>query len=235
MACYHPISGYEKQDGSFTYNPRYGLRPMTIACQGCVGCRLARAGGWSVRGTHESSLYLDNCFITLTFDDKLLPTRPSGHIPANVGLYYPDFQGFMYRLREKYGAGIRFMVCGEYGDKLGRPHYHAILFNFNFPDRKKWYRSKQGHQVYTSESLTRLWGFGNCDLGSVTPQSISYVARYVMKKVNGKLADQHYEYIDRKLVKFFGVIQNRLGILFDLVLVLIGLSDFMLLSILMIM
>lgn len=203
MACYHPISGYEKQDGSFTYNARYGIRPMVVPCQGCVGCRRKRAGEWTVRGTHEASLYLDNCFVTLTFDDKLLPARDSWQIPANVGLHYPEFQGFLYRLRDKYGSGIRYMVCGEYGDKLGRPHYHAIFFNFNFPDRKKWYRSKQGHQVYTSESLTRLWGYGNCDLGSVTPQSIGYVSRYVMKKINGKLADNHYEWHDPSTGELF--------------------------------
>ncbi|QXP08545.1 MAG: replication initiator protein [Arizlama microvirus] len=196
MVCYHPIHGYQCKDGRFTLNSRYGVRKMTVPCSGCIGCRLKRAGEWAVRGTHESSLYLDNCMITLTYDDKRLPVRPDGHLPANVGLYYPDFQDFMKRLRDKYGPDIRMMVCGEYGDKLGRPHFHAILFNFNFPDRKPWYRSKQGHQVYRSVSLEELWPWGNSEIGSVTPQSIAYVARYVMKKVTGIRGDDHYIWSD---------------------------------------
>lgn len=196
MVCYYPIHGYQRQDGTFTLNSRYGVRKLVVPCSGCVGCRLKRAGEWAVRGTHEASLYFDNCFITLTYDDRRLPFRSEGQIPANVGLYYPDFQDFMKRLRECFGSGIRFIVSGEYGDKLGRPHYHAILFNFNFPDRKYWYRTKQGHQVFRSQALEELWTFGNSEIGSVTPQSISYVARYVMKKVTGKAVDDHYCWSD---------------------------------------
>lgn len=206
MACYNPIHGYQRQDGRFTLNAKYGVRKLSIPCSGCVGCRLRRAGEWTVRGSHESSLYLDNSFITLTYDDKRLPIRPDGHIPANVGLYYPDFQDFMKRLRERFGPDIRFMCAGEYGETnpvtkvkdggLYRPHFHAILFNFNFPDRKSWYRTKHGHQVSRSKALEELWPWGNSDIGTVTPQSIGYVARYVMKKVNGNKQDAHYRWVD---------------------------------------
>lgn len=198
MACYTPMLGWKSQSGQFTMDRRkaYVDFPMSVPCGGCVGCRLKRAGEWAVRGTHEASLYLDNAFVTLTYDSKRLPFRLEGHIPADVGLHYPDFQDFMKRLRERYGEGIRFIVSGEYGDKLGRPHFHCILFNFNFPDRKYWYRTKQGHQVYRSESLEDLWPWGNSEIGNVSPQSIAYVARYVMKKVSGKNSSDHYMWPD---------------------------------------
>lgn len=192
MPCYHPIHGYRSKDG-FTLNAKFGISPLTVPCGQCVGCRLKLAGSWAIRGTHESSLYDNNCFVTLTLDDLRLPPRESWQLPANVGLDYSDFQHFMYRLRTKFGRGIRFMVSGEYGDKLGRPHYHAILFNFNFPDRKRWYRSKCGAWVHRSAMLEELWPFGNCDIGTVTPESIGYVARYVMKKITGAQASfDHY-------------------------------------------
>ena len=65
----------------------------------------------------------------------------------------------MKRLRKKKGANqnqpIRYYQCGEYGDKFGRPHYHAILFNTNFRDRE----IIQGQKGLTqSETLSKLWG-----------------------------------------------------------------------------
>lgn len=195
MACYHPLHGFKSQSGGFTLNRSRAFIdiPMVVPCGGCVGCRLRRAGEWAVRGTHEASLHSFNSFVTLTYDSKRMPVRPDGHLPADVSLHYPDFQEFMKRLRERFGPDIRFIVSGEYGDKLGRPHFHAILFNCHFPDRRHWYRSKQGHQVFRSEILEELWPWGNSDIGSVTPQSIAYVARYIMKKVTGKAAAAHYE------------------------------------------
>lgn len=203
MACYRPMYGFQGQDGKFTYRERGALGRLVVPCGGCVGCRLKRTGEWAVRGSHELQMSSLSSFITLTLDDKRLPFRLEGQIPANVGLYYPDFQDFMKRLRERFGEGVRYIVAGEYGDKLGRPHYHAILYNCHFADRKHWYRSKQGHNVFRSELLEELWPFGNCEIGSVTPESIAYVARYVMKKVTGKNAAEHYHWIEPSTGEIF--------------------------------
>jgi hypothetical protein len=41
----------------------------------------------------------------------------------------------MKRLRKKYShKKLSFYHCGEYGEKQGRPHYHAIIFNHQFSD-----------------------------------------------------------------------------------------------------
>ena len=78
-----------------------------------------------MRCLHEASLYDNNCFITLTFNDEYV--MPS--------LDKSIFQKFMKRLRRMFpDARIRYFMCGEYGDKLSRPHYHACLFGFDFPD-----------------------------------------------------------------------------------------------------
>jgi hypothetical protein len=50
--------------------------------------------------------------------------------------------------------------------------------------------------LFTSELLTSVWGLGHASVGDLTFESAAYVARYVMKKVNGSLKQSHYEVID---------------------------------------
>ena len=88
----------------------------------------------------------------------------------------------MKRLRRKFpGRNIRYFHCGEYGDNGSRPHHHACLFNFTFPDLKDFITS-DGSKVKVSRILEDLWPFGYSSVGDVTFESAAYVARYVLKK-----------------------------------------------------
>jgi len=200
MACYNPLSAYQAvhadQDGkrAVFFDEAKARRALenyssiSLPCGQCVGCRLERSRQWAVRCLHEAAQYSDNVFVTLTYGDEFLP--------ADRSLCLRDFQLFMKRLRKKYGSGIRFFHCGEYGDRTGRPHFHALLFNFRFPDQYFWRRTRDGNQVWRSDTLELLWPLGLSEIGSVTFESAAYVARYVMKKVTGKAAERHYEVID---------------------------------------
>ncbi|QCQ85078.1 replication initiator protein [Blackfly microvirus SF02] len=162
-------------------------RSIVVACGKCMECRLARARDWSLRSVHEASLYDDNCFITLTYDDE--------HLPLDHGLHYEHFQAFMHRLRKRMPGAGRFLMCGEYGDQFGRPHFHAILFNCGFSD-KVLIRSKPD-PLYSSELLSDIWHHqGVVSLGDVTTQSAGYVARYSTKKIYGPGTDHVYDWID---------------------------------------
>lgn len=86
---------------------------------------------------------------------------------------------------------IRFLMCGEYGEKLGRPHYHYVIFGYDFPDKTRW-RKRNGFQMYRSSLLESLWPYGQAEIGEATFESIAYVARYVTKKITGEIADDHY-------------------------------------------
>lgn len=191
MVCFSPLVGYraatvnENGKRPIVFNKKDGLvdRPVNVPCGQCIGCRLEKSRQWAMRCVHEASLYEDNCFITLTYDDE--------HLPLDGSLSVREFQLFMKRLRKKYGEGIRFFHCGEYGSKFGRPHYHAIIFNFDFSDRKL-FKVNHGFRLYSSDMLSELWPFGHCLIGDVTFQSAAYVARYVTKKVTGVAADEHY-------------------------------------------
>lgn len=156
-----------------------------------------------MRCQHEASLYADNVFITLTYDND--------HLPEGRSLDYRHYQLFMKRLRvntsrklDRDGEKIRFYMCGEYGETFGRPHLHACLFNMDLPDKKLW-KIERGNPIYTSDFLAETWGQGFTSVGAVTFQSAAYVARYVMKKVTGEPAQDHYEWIDQET----GEIHNR--------------------------
>lgn len=96
------------------------------------------------------------------------------------------------KTKEKLYGKLGFYMCGEYGENFSRPHYHACLFNFDFPDKSQIENTKSGHSQYTSKILDELWGMGRCTIGEVTPESAAYVARYVSKKIRGTDANNYY-------------------------------------------
>lgn len=144
---------------------------------------------WSIRITHEAQLYDCNVFATYTYAPE--------SCPSSLSLEYEDFRGMMKRLRRRLTGvsvapnrrrPIRFFVAAEYGGQTGRPHFHAILFNLAFPDRKEYLNG-----TFRSELAEDLWQKGNVVLGSVNSRSAAYVAGYTLKKVYGPRAAQHYE------------------------------------------
>ena len=193
LACFNPLVAYRGK----IPNPKSGKLPMVFSprdscdpdtevklpCGRCIGCRLERSRQWAIRCVHEASLYERNCFITLTFAPE--------HLPKSGSLNKRDFQLFMKRLRKRFGSGVRYFHCGEYGEKMGRPHYHACLFNFDFDDREHW-STRDGIRLFTSKALQELWPFGFSTIGDVTFESAAYVARYVTKKITGPSAEDHY-------------------------------------------
>lgn len=135
-----------------------------------------------MRCVHEASLWEDNLFVTLTYDDENVERLDGWSLDLE------HYQLFMKRLRKRHGAGIRFFHCGEYGDRSGRPHYHALLFNFTLGDLELWKTTRSGDKLYTSRSLAELWPLGFSVVGSLTFETAAYVARYSVKKITGKNA-----------------------------------------------
>ncbi len=143
----------------------------------------------------------DNCFITLTYDNE--------NLPQNKSLDKREWQTFMKRLRkELQPQKIRFFACGEYGknqdittlDTIGRPHYHAIIFGHDLRERlpnerlnEKYLISEEnGHKLYTSPTLEKVWPKGFNTVGDCTFESAAYVARYCLKKITGESAVDYY-------------------------------------------
>jgi hypothetical protein len=215
VPCYSPLKGWrDAETGAWKAKAAGCEDEMEVACGQCLGCRLDRARMWAMRIVHEASLHEfdhGNCFVTLTYRDVIeadAKQRAEGfHIPADWSLHKKHFKDFMKRLRKRFPQKIRYFMCGEYGAKcrhgieldriqcpvchVGRPHYHAVIFNCTFTDLEK-YTQRDGVARYTSPLLESIWKYGFVDVGELTYDSAAYVARYCLKKVTGVQADTHY-------------------------------------------
>lgn len=189
MPCYHPISAWRNAKG-VSFIPNMDGHPIRLPCGRCIGCRLERSRQWAVRLVHENRFHDESAFITLTYDEN--------HLPRDGSLDIKHFQDFMKRLRKfLHPRKVRFFHAGEYGEKFGRPHYHAIIFGASFREGGTLVEvSDRGDTTWSSPDLGRLWPFGINRVGEVSFESCAYVARYVTKKVNGDRAKSHYERVD---------------------------------------
>lgn len=193
MPCYHPLKAWKLPssmvgpmfDSRIKFHPMPGYEEIELPCGRCVGCRLERSRQWAIRCLHESSLHRDNCFLTLTYSPE--------NIPRDGSVSVREIQLFMKKLRAFLSPKkVRFLACGEYGSQLDRPHYHLLIFGYDFPDCELFFVSKAGEKVYRSPELEKLWTKGFSTVGDVTFESAAYVCRYVLKKVNGDIAESHY-------------------------------------------
>lgn len=221
MTCYSPVKAFVesfnpdtgKKVINFTgYSKKKGRLPdssiLYLPCGHCIGCVLQRSKETALRAVHEAQQFYFNTFITLTVEDGCMEeVFPRGN------LEHRPFQLFMKRLRE-YTQGfeyierpswfnrkgwnprpIRALMCGEYGSLNLRPHYHSCLFNFDFKDKVFW-AIRDGHVLYRSPTLERLWPYGFSTIGDLSFNVAAYVARYTVKK-NGVDGDfQEFRDVD---------------------------------------
>lgn len=148
---------------------------------------------WKTRIVHEAMCWESNLFVTFQYRDDALP--------ASLSLEYRDFQLFLKRLRARLSGErelsdgrrpIRYFVCGEYGGKSFRPHWHAVLFNTVFPDARFW-NSARG-KVGRSELAEELWTHGHVDIGILNSRRAAYVAGYVHKKARARAQPDVIDY-----------------------------------------
>ena len=239
MECTRPLTGYHARGGGFTSNQKQAIRvgnvlaKLVVPCGKCYACRERKASDWAIRMYHEAQMHYASTFITLTYDNE--------HLPENGTSKIEHFQKFMKRFRKSIQpARIRFYHCGEYGKVLntlgdsrrreylphpiqgdreahGRPHYHAIIFGWDFPDKKQW-SIRNGHPTYRSKHLEKLWPFGISEIGTVTYDSAKYVAGYIQKKINGDQSEDYYKRVDyltgqiHVLQKEYATMSRRPGI-----------------------
>ena len=122
-----------------------------LPCGRCGSCKANRAYEWSLRLMHELDLHKDSLFVTLTYSEENCPDS----------LVKDHVQRWLKLVRLGLGERrIKYYAAGEYGERFGRPHYHAIVFGVGVDD---------------IGLLRESWHHGFSRFGSVTFASVKYV------------------------------------------------------------
>lgn len=171
-----------------------------------VSCTLA---DWRDADTGVTTKLPEACVLTLTYDED--------HVPRHGALDHEDVQGFMRRLRSRRDRAaarqglkadpIKFFMCGEYGPKTLRPHYHLVLIGQTFDDTYEIVSNGKTHRC--SHQLDELWSAPPRDdpraprtrIGVATVDGFSfggamYVTGYVAKKAVDKELGPFREKVD---------------------------------------
>lgn len=183
MPCYHPIPAQLEISNRPGQPPKRGMKlhpkgqpSHWLPCGTCLGCREVQQQQLAIRLAHEARYHTNNQFLTLTYDDK--------HYRA--GLQKPELQRFWKRLRRAMEIpDMKYLACGEYGDRTRRAHYHAAVLSLPLNDLKQWDLENR-----RSDTLERIWQNGIITVSELTEDRIKYVAGYVLKKAGYKR--QHY-------------------------------------------
>lgn len=157
---------------------------IPVPCGRCFFCRQRKRAQWTARLVMENEAHSHSTFLTLTYSDECLP-NPAYVSKRELQLFFKRFRKLLHPRK------IRYYACAEYGEKRGRPHYHAILFNVKFSDLPL---------------VEQAWGKGRVQLDCVEVGSLAYVAGYVSKKymfskefeVTGEVKDKEFSLMSRR-------------------------------------
>lgn len=149
-------------------NPVYGIFP----CRKCSECLKLERLSWSIRMDAEMRLHAKNSFVTLTYDDD--------HLPSDRCLSKERMQKFFKDFRNLWK--VRYFLAGEYGEENGRPHYHMAAFGIDrMTDCFSDLRFDPVHDVWRGR--LKFWPDGHVAVGTLTPASINYISKYILKKL----------------------------------------------------
>lgn len=171
MKCLQPLTLYYRLNPGDKNSPTVAY---DAPCGKCVWCKKRKQQEWVIRMQEELKVSDLALFVTLTYNDENIPTE--NDVPC---VSKRDVQLYLKRLRKSLSPffTFRYFLCSEYGMKTFRPHYHAILY-FRLNSSYEW---RDSYLTSLYKEVVDKWQQGFCYVGTCTPQSISYVAKYVVK------------------------------------------------------
>ena len=161
------------------------LETHWASCGRCLHCRIRRRTLWTLRMMHHQQYVEHSSFITLTYEDKNLMVRNgiSNLVRSDVQKYFKRLR--INEQRNNRRLQIQYYLCGEYGDRTSRPHYHFILFGnldvWSYPSETR------GERVFaiSGNPVFDAWELGSVNIANAEADSMRYVAQYIDKKLFG--------------------------------------------------
>lgn len=145
---------------------------LYFPCRKCVPCSIIRKMEWVTRLTLEATRHVQSCFVTLTYNDDNLVyggTDQPTLMPDDPSMFIKRLRSYLSY--HGYDNKIRYFVCGEYGTKSKRPHYHLLLF---------------GIDSSFDSVISNCWDKGFTMTLPVKKGAIEYCAGYCVKNLEHK-------------------------------------------------
>lgn len=160
--------------------PEYIYAP----CRKCPPCLKKRSNEWNGRLIREVEYWFRQnkkvLFCTLSYKN----------VRGARKHYKKDLALFFDRMRSKYRRSIRHWCIPELGEKNGRFHIHALLFDCSddFAPDSHFHRSKNGAVMGSNSIIKKLWSKGIVDVGFLKEvKGASYMVTYLTKITESSL------------------------------------------------
>lgn len=160
-------------------------RMVEAPCRECWQCRANRVHDWVGRCIAEKEHAVAASFVTLTYGGS----RHYGSAGDTAGAQvfrYADVQGWIRKFRDA-GFPVRFVLASEMGARKGRIHHHAILFWQAAKPTLNGKRDGEPMPDGVYQDSDPWWidadgkSRGRTQWDPVTPKSIRYVCKYILK------------------------------------------------------
>lgn len=137
---------------------------QVVPCRSCWQCRKNHVNDFVGRCLAEASVSDWVQFWTLTY-------APRDDLAEKI-LTPRHFQDFVRSLRKR-GYNVRYLACGEYGERKGRAHFHCILFG----------KGRMAQVPLNVRSHHDAWPHGHVMVKNGADEgAIRYVCKYLLKE-----------------------------------------------------
>lgn len=130
-----PLTSIQYIEFTRKYSAKLNNKPYPLfipyKCGRCPECIQEYTVSLENRSLLEAYTSKSLIFFDLTYAPETLPENESLS-KQDISDFFKDFRSSVQRLPEDsyfHDLKIRYVVCGEYGSKYGRPHYHVLLFS----------------------------------------------------------------------------------------------------------
>lgn len=168
---------------------------IEVECGKCLNCLNNKKKEKALRFIQEMNNYKFKLFITLTMDELQATRSQSGKTTVDKNmftLYIKKLQYWekKYNMKINKDNAMRYISCGEYGERTERAHYHIVLLTNAFIHHK----------------IKTCWKLGHVQLEAVKDvKAVYYTAGYTDKKIQKWFTNKYKKDNDDREVAFLKV------------------------------